>query len=305
MNSETNPEGVKPPFFRLFLAVTVQLAGFVGLFALIAPHAFLAEVQQPWKILLWTFLFGVPLSLFEYLYHRYLLHSAVLPFMSAMHRAHGTHHGLTIVKAPVRRDEPFLLVPVTNEFSIIEEHQEESMMFPFWSYPIFIGVFGILLALPFKLIFPSYPILLSLIASVTVYYCFYEVWHAVLHLPYDKFWKPMTEGRWTKRPFRLMYSFHLMHHWRPTCNLAIVGLWGVALWDHAFRTHRRPERLPLPEAEVTYQDAVLARPLWPISQFDSWQARWYKGSRRFERFLARVFLGRRDPATESKQRNQE
>src|SRR5437899_11046039 len=107
------------------------------------------------------------------------------------------------------------------------------MMFPMWSYPIFIGVFGLLLGLPFKLFFPSHPILLSLIAAVTLYSCGYEVWHSVLHLPYERFWKPMLERRWSRRPVRLMYSFHLMHHWRPTCNLAIVGFWGLALWDHA------------------------------------------------------------------------
>lgn len=301
MNSKTQTHAVQLPLLSFFLAVGAQIAAFIALFAIVAPHAFQAEAHQPWKILLWTFLFGVPLSLFEYLYHRYLLHSAVLPFMSAMHRAHGTHHGLTTVKAPVTPNEPQKLVPVTSEFPIVEEHQEESMMFPLWSYSIFVGVFGLLLALPFKLLFPQSPILIALIAAVTLYYCSYELWHAILHLPYERFWQPMTEGRWTKRPFRLMYSFHLMHHWRPSCNLAIVGFWGVALWDHAFRTHRRPERMPLHQAEVTYQDAVLAKPLWPISQLDRWQSGLYKASRRFERYLARVFLRRGLSAVDSQQ----
>jgi hemolysin III len=297
MISENNPEGVRIPFVRFFLAIGTQLAAFVLLFALVAPHAFSAEIHKPWTLILGIFAFGLPLSLFEYLYHRYLLHSAILPFMASMHRAHGAHHGLTTVKAPVRRDEPYELVPVTSEFPIVEEHQQESMMFPLWSFPIFVGVFGILLALPFKLLFPAQPMLLAVLGSVTAYYCSYEVWHAILHLPYERFWKPMTEGRYTKRPFRLMYSFHLMHHWRPTCNLAIVGLWGVAVWDHAFRTHRRPERMPLHQSKVTYQDAVLPKPLWPISQFDRWQGRLFKGSRRFEKWLAAIFLGRRTPAS--------
>lgn len=269
-----------------------QLAAAIWLVALVAPGIFSAEVDQPWRILLWTGLFGLPLSLFEYLYHRYLLHSAVLPFMAAMHRAHGVHHGLTYVKAPVTPKEPERLVEVTSEFPIEEPHQEESMMFPLWSLPIFIAVFTILIALPLKLAFSTQPVVLSLIISVTLFYCSYEVWHAVLHLPYERFWKPAMEGRWTRRLFRRLYGFHLMHHWRPTSNLAIVGFWGLALWDHAFRTHRRPERLPLDGAEVNYFDAKLHKPLWPISLLDRWQAGLYRASRATERFLARVFLRR-------------
>ncbi|MFI5385774.1 MAG: hypothetical protein ACHQ50_06600 [Fimbriimonadales bacterium] len=280
------------PFTRFFVAMGVQLAAILALLALIAPHMFSAEAHQPWKILLWTALLGLPMSLFEYFYHRYLLHSAVLPFMASMHRAHSTHHGLTYVKAPVTPKEPAKLVEVTSEFPVEEKHQEESMMFPLWSLPIFIAVFMVLFALPLKLIFPAQPVLISLILAVTAYYMSYEVWHAVLHLPYERFWQPAMEGRWTKRLFRRMYSFHLMHHWRPTSNLAIVGFWGVAVWDYAFRTHRRPERLPLDGAEVNYNDAKLAKPLWPIALLDRWQAGLYKASRATERFLARVFLRR-------------
>jgi hypothetical protein len=255
----------------------------------------MAEYHQPWHFVAWIFGLGLPLSLFEYLYHRYLLHSAILPFLGSMHRAHGEHHSLTSVKAPVRKDQPEELVPVTSEFSVEEEHQTESMMFPYWSLPIFVAMFGVLLALPLKLLFPTEPILLSVLGAVALYYSSYEVWHWVLHLPYEKFWKPMTEGRWTRRPFRTMYGFHVMHHWRPSCNLAIVGFWGVAVWDHAFRTHTRPQRLPFHQAQVTYEDAVLPKPLWPISQFDRWQGGMFKASRKWEKSLARTFLGKGKP----------
>lgn len=280
------------PFTRFFVAIAAQFAAAAALFALVAPAVFAREVAHPWAILLWTALIGLPISLFEYLYHRYLLHSAVLPFMAAMHRAHSTHHGLTYVKAPVTPHEPAKLVEVRSEFPVEEEHQEESMMFPLWSLPIFIAVFMILLGLPLKYLFPAQPMISSLIVAVTLYYVAYEVWHAILHLPFERFWQPFMEGRWTKKLSRRMYSFHLMHHWRPTSNLAIVGFWGLALWDHAFRTHRRPERLPLDGAEVSYNDAKLARPLWPIALLDRWQGTLYRGARTTERFLARVFLRR-------------
>ena len=79
---------------------------------------------------------------------------------------------------------------------------------------------------------------------------------------------------------------------RETANLAVVGLWGFALWDYALRTHRRPERLPLHGASVTYGDAVLKRPYWPIATLDRWQAGLYKWSRRVEERTAQTFLKR-------------
>ncbi len=280
------------PFGLFFLAMGVQLSAVIGLYWWIAPNVFTKEVANPWSIVVCTLLLGIPFSLFEYLYHRYLLHSAVLPFISSMHRAHSTHHGLTYVKAAVTPNDPAKLVPVKSEYPIEHAHQEESMMFPLWSPPIFIAVFLVVLGFPLKWLLPNQPILISLMIGVAIYLVLYEVWHAILHLPYEKFWKPLMEAKWSRRLFRRLYSFHLMHHWRPTSNLAVVGFWGVAVWDHVFLTHRRPERIPVNGSQVNYEDAELRKPLWPISQFDKWQGSWYKTSRSIEKFLAKVFLRR-------------
>jgi hemolysin III len=150
----------------------------------------------------------------------------------------------------------------------------------------------ILLGTPLKLLMPGQPILLALTFAVTLYLVLYEVWHAVLHLPFERFWQPFLNSRPTRKLAKHMYSFHLMHHWRPSSNLAIVGFWGVAVWDHAFLTHRRPERIPLHGAEVNYHDAKLKKPLWPVALLDRWQGGLYRASRATERFLARVFLRR-------------
>jgi hypothetical protein len=279
------------PFGLFFVAAIAQFAIALLVFWLVAPRVFLAELSHPWLILLWTFAFGMPLSLFEYLYHRYLLHSAVLPFLGAMQRAHVTHHGLTNVKAPVKASEPEKLATVTSEFPVEEQHQEESMMFPLYSGVIFIAVFMLILGLPLKLLFPSQPILFSLICTVMAYYSAYEVWHALLHLPFERFWQPHMD-----RPVvRRVYGFHLMHHWRPTSNLAIVGFWGVALWDHIFNTHRRPERMPLDKAQVTYIDSRLSKPRWPISMFDGWQGGMARAARSVERNLAAIFRRQQHP----------
>jgi hypothetical protein len=279
-------------FLKFCLYTGAQTAIALWLFKLIAPNVFAAEFAQPGMIVFWTFILGIPLSLFEYLYHRYLLHSAVLPFLRSMNRAHTHHHGLTTVKAPVTPHEPEKMVPVFNEYSIVEEHQEESMMFPVYAISIFYVVFLILLALPFKLLFPGQPIIASVLFTATLCYTAYELWHQVLHLPFDSFWKPLMTGR-KRRAVRHVYAFHLMHHWKPTCNLAVVGFWGLAIWDHIFGTHRRPHNLPLKGSEVNYKDISLSKPRWPISTLDKWGGAMFKFSRKVESGLAKIFLGKK------------
>lgn len=292
----SHSEHAHVPFARFFLWTGGQFVLAVLLFRWLAPAMFAHEIARPWLIVLWTFLFGIPLSLFEYLYHRYLLHSSVLPFLNSMHRAHGQHHSLTYVKAPVKPDEPATLVEVRSEFPVVHEHQEESMMFPVYAIAIFLAVFGIILALPAKLTMPAQPMILATILSVTLYYSAYELWHAVMHLPYDKVWQPLMEHRRVGRVVRFVYGFHLMHHWRPSANLAVVGFWGFAMWDHLFRTHRRPQNIPLAGAAVNFTDASLKKPLWPIAMMDRWQSALYRWSRKVERWAARVFLRRASPA---------
>ena len=166
------------------------------------------------------------------------------------------------------------------------------MMFPVYSISIFYGVFMILLGMPLKLIFPGAPILAALILATTFQYTAYEFWHAITHLPYERFWRPFIESRRLGRLGRRIYSFHLMHHWRPTCNQAVVGFWGVAVWDYAFRTHRRPANLPIPGAEVNFQDVAIKKPLFPVSLLDRCSAWSYRVSRKVEAFSAKLFLRR-------------
>lgn len=279
------------PFGQLTLTTLVQLAIALAVLRFGKPDLFAAEAKHPGTIVLWTALIGIPLSLFEYLYHRYLLHSAVLPFLKAMHRSHSHHHGLTQVKASVLAKQPEKLVPVMNEYAVEEDHQEEDMMFPVYALSIFQALFAVLIALPLKWIFPAQPIFFANIVAVTVYYSAYEYWHAVMHLPYDRFWKPRIQNKRYGRIVEHVYAFHLMHHWRPTANLAVVGLWGFAAWDHLFGTHHRPQRTPLVGSQVNYHDAHLDRPRWPVATLDKWQAKMYQWSRKVESVCARIFLG--------------
>jgi len=280
------------PLIKFLAAVLGQLALFLCLFAWLIPGIFHDELSHPLLIVVWTIALGLPMSLFEYIYHRYLLHSSVLPFMASMHRAHSLHHGLTYVKAPVTPKDPEKLVQVKSEYPIEKSHQEEAMMFPLYTASIFYLLFLGLLALPLKLLLPHQPIVLPVMFGVTLLYGSYEMWHAVLHLSYERFWRPKLESPRIGRLTRYIYGFHLMHHWRPTSNDAVVGFWGVALWDHLFGTHHRPGRMPLKDASVAYKDADLGKPRWPISMLDRHQGTMYKASRSIERFLARIFLRR-------------
>lgn len=280
-------EEIRTPVLRFSIITALQLAAALGVFYWLAPQTFLQEVSMPWMTLVWILVFGLPMSLFEYLYHRYLLHSSILPFMASQHRAHRTHHGLTNVKAAVTPKEPEQLAEVDSKYPILEEEQEESMMFPWYALPIFYVIFVGLLG-PVKFLFPGQPIIFSVIVATTLYLVGYEMWHAILHFPYDRFWKPLMQSRSLGKVTKHIYGFHLMHHWRPTTNLAVVGYWGVAVWDHVFRTHKRPEMLPLDKEQVRYVDCEIAQPRWPISQIDRWEKSMYKFSRSLEGFLARL-----------------
>lgn len=278
------------PWSKFFIVNAFQMSAVIGLFYLIAPSILKDEIGKPWAIVGTVLAFGVPLSLFEYLYHRYLLHSAVLPFLGVMHQCHSTHHGLTYVKAPVSGKDPDKFVVVDNAYPIEEDHQEESMMFPLFAISVFYGIFLLILGIPVKLLLPGVPAISATIVATTIVYAGYEIWHAILHLPFERFWRPAMEHRTWGKLMRHTYGFHLMHHWRPTTNLAIFGCWGIALWDYVFRTHRRPENMPLNKAMVNFHDAKISKPLWPISMLDKWQPAMYKGSRKIEKFFARVFM---------------
>lgn len=280
------------PFGLFILSTSLQLALVLGLYAWLAGWSLAAEASNIPLLVAWVLILGIPLSLFEYLYHRYLLHSAVLPFLGIMHHCHAEHHGLTSVKAPVRSKEPERMVPVASEYPVEHEHQEASMMFPYFAASIFYVLFVGLGAIPLKLLVPGQPFVLATIIAVTLYYSGYELWHAVLHLPYERFWGPLIQSRRLGGITSHVYSFHLVHHCRPTSNLAVVGLWGVAVWDHLFATHKRPKHLPLNGASINYQDISLPRPRWPISSLDRLQGTFYKASRNIERRLTQAFRKR-------------
>lgn len=286
------PEEAQFPWLSFVISVVLNAAAALAVFRFTAPTRFAYELNFSWwQVAVTVFALGLPLSLFEYLYHRYLLHADVLPFMRASFRAHSAHHGLTYVRASVHKHEPTKLAPVASDYAVERKEQEQSMMFPYYSLPIFYGVFVIILGLPILLVASKTPLFLSLWITVTAYFVGYEVWHAILHLPFNKVWRPRLYGSRYKRVWQYVYGFHLMHHLRFPCNESVVGFWGIALWDHLMGTLRRPQRLPLPGESITYEDAKLPIPRWPVRLCDRWQKPMSAWSRHIEE-LGRLFLRR-------------
>lgn len=275
------------PFVWFVISVVLNVTATVYLYWLLARGAFTAEYTMPaYSTVGWALVLGLPLSLFEYLYHRYLLHNAILPFLMSMCKSHKNHHGLTNVTTSVKQVDGDGLIPVENNYPIEVVEQEDSMHFPLYSMVIFQAVFGILLALPLKLIFPGQPVLLATITSVTVYFVWYEVWHMVQHLPYSRYWMPLLAK---SAIIRRIYNFHLVHHFRQNMNMAVVGFYGFAVWDHVFRTCYRMAKLPVKGSRVPLDDAVSKlEPRWPISLLDRWKAPMQRWSRRVEDWGRRV-----------------
>jgi len=137
-------------------------------------------------------------------------------------------------------------------------------------------------AFPLKLIFPHFPWYLATIIAVTLGYAGYEQWHAILHLPAHK-WEPLLYEHRYSRQIQHVYNFHWMHHGMKQYNMAVFGCWGIAIWDHIFRTHRRPSATPSRREGILATEVVKTDPRWPISMFDRWETAAQKTARKVER----------------------
>jgi hypothetical protein len=78
-DSHSHAKGL--PLALLLFCVAIQVVALFGLFALVAPAMYHREVASVGVMLGWAVALGIPLSLFEYLFHRYLLHTALVPFL--------------------------------------------------------------------------------------------------------------------------------------------------------------------------------------------------------------------------------
>lgn len=202
----------------------------------------------------------------EYVFHRYVLHKPVVPFLSRFYRQHTMHHSLTRISK--RRAADGLEIPVIeNVYPMVEAEQKEASFFPWYT----LAVFGLLLTPPLALcqwLWPSYPWLVSGYGALALSLVLYEVLHAIEHWSFTK-WLPLIEHpRWGWF-WKKAYSFHLRHHAVIDCNESISGFFTLPLADWVFGTCVVPGTLYADGEEWSPSKFQSPRPRWIIRWLDS------------------------------------
>lgn len=254
----------------VLLQTAVWLAGNFYLWRWLRPDIAEAQISAAfWAVLACFGAIHVFLGMFEYFFHRYVLHRVFWMPLDPMKRKHTEHHSLTHVRELKHRQNEDGNVEVRNCYPIVTPDQIESSAFPGYALVSFLLLFSAPLIVV-QLLLPGLPILLAGYLAVLFSYALYEVKHAVEHNDYYAFWKPRIER---SRFYRWWYGFHLMHHSRIRVNQAIGGVFALPVWDWVFGTYFVPKHLPLPEATVPPESQIPPEPRRIIRLLDSWVAK--------------------------------
>lgn len=251
----------------LFIAtILLSLAALFAALAIIAPGLWRAQLDSSWLpfVLVFVAIHAIA-GVFEYFFHRYILHAPLVPFLSYFYKQHTLHHALTHIgthRSKVTNAEVPGLVEnehvARNNFPIEEEKQHEASYFPWYSLIVFALVVTPLLALG-QWLFPSAPMFLAGYLAVGFSLSLYELIHAVEHWPQDT-WDRLIEHPRYGRIWRKAYAFHLRHHADIRCNEGISGIFGLPLVDFALGTYVDPETLYTHGEKVHADEFVSPRP---------------------------------------------
>ncbi len=266
VSSEAKLEEFSLPLFAFTVIAT--LAGLLGALWLIAPNVFDGQITSP----LWAFLVAfVAISfvncLFEYFFHRYVLHQSSIPLVRRLYRQHTLHHALTRIGRKPSRDGRGILF-IENKFPIVEPEQGEASFFPWYTLAIFTAV-QTPLFIVLQWLFPTIPWFFGGFAALASSLTLYEVLHAINHWPYEK-WEPLILHKhwgWFWRP---VYAFHLRHHAVIDCNESISGFFGLPLADWLFGTCVIPKTVYANGEDWQEDKFSSPRPRWLIRQLDRW-----------------------------------
>lgn len=238
--------------FSPWLFIATILVSLVGLFTVLAlafPGVWKAQLAASvWSLLLCFTTVHVVAGVFEFFFHRYILHAPLIPFLSYFYKQHTLHHALTHIgyhRSKINNEEVPGLIEnehiARNTFPIEEEKQHEASYFPWYSLLIFSLVITPLLAVA-QWLFPAAPVFLGGYLAVAFSLSLYELIHAVEHWPQDTWDRLIAHPRYG-RIWRKAYAFHLRHHADIRCNEGISGIFGVPLVDFALGTYVDPETL--------------------------------------------------------------
>lgn len=250
LENEPQPKGIKAmsypksahektkPFSALLfcIIITLSVTLYLTLVSFVAPHVWDAQ----WRASIWvhcvTFIIcHLCYGIFEHPFHRYVLHSPLIPGLSHFYKSHTKHHGLTSV---VLRK-----TGVENYYPIIEEKQHEASFFPWYSYAVFVLILSPFFIL-IQWMFPTIPIFLDGSLALAWSISLYELLHATEHYPLEK-WIPKLEhpNQYLRKFWRTAYAFHLRHHVQPKCNEGISGFFAIPIADFLFGTWVNPSTL--------------------------------------------------------------
>lgn len=244
----------------LFLfTVAASLAGLAALLKLVAPDAvWRAQLSASAGRFLAAFLLMHLLTcFFEYIFHRYVLHKPVVPFLNRFYKQHTLHHSLTRIgrrRTPGGRTVPF----VENIYPVTEPEQGEASFFPWYTLAVFAAIITPLLAL-LQWFAPAFPWFFAGYGAFAFALALYEIFHAIEHWPFER-WAPLIEHRHFGWFWRKVYSFHLRHHAVIDCNEAISGFFTLPVFDWLFGTFILPKSLYVHGSDWNPTDFKSPRP---------------------------------------------
>ena len=253
----------------LFLfTVGASLAAVVGLLKLVAPdRVWHTQLSAAWWQFAAAFLAIHLLNCFiEYVFHRYVLHKPVVPFLSRFYRQHTLHHSLTRIGkryTAAGREVPF----VENIYPVTEPEQGEASFFPWYTLAVFAGIVTPLLAV-LQWLTPGIPWFFAGYAALAFSLALYEIFHAIEHWAFER-WAPLIEHPQLGWFWRKVYSFHLRHHAVIDCNEAISGFFTLPVFDWVFGTFILPKSLYADGSEWTATEFTSPRPVALIRWCDA------------------------------------
>jgi len=216
---------------------------YVLLLKTLLPNLWARQVEKGlWLILLVAVPFHLFNAKFEFFFHRYILHCAIIRWLKKFYTEHTLHHALTKIFRKKPGLENGALAEVVNRYPITEEKQYASSFFPYWGLAGFTLFFSPLTVF-LQWLLPQKPILLGSFIAIAFSYCLYELLHALEHVPYEAFWKKFVESPRFGSIGKKIYGFHQFHHANTKCNMAISGFFGLPVFDWLFRTYKQPREL--------------------------------------------------------------
>ncbi len=273
----------KHEHFSLLSFVTTIIVSFVLsliMVRIIAPDVWRVQIEASWLSIALVFLgFHLFNAFGEYFFHRYVLHSPLVPGLYTFYKSHTRHHGLTHVVLRKVQGTDTKEGIVENVYPILEEKQHEASFFPWYSYIVF-TIIGCSLYIPLQLLLPQSPIILGAFLSVAWSLSLYEILHAIQHWSLEK-WRPLLQSKRFGVMWKKVYGFHLRHHADILSNESISGFFGIPIADFVFGTWVNPATL-YPHGERGHAEAFVP----PPPRFIGWLdriAEWRRKHRRQRR----------------------